>query len=479
VTAAPRRLALAALAAGWLAAPERAQAHAFGQRYDLPLPLGFYLAAAGIAVAASFVASFVFLRGEPKGRLAVELPLPAWLGSVAAAVLRAVGLAVLAAVLLAAFVGPPAPTENLATVTVWVLWWVGFVLLSALLVESWPALDPCRGLFLLSCRLTGAPPDRARLALPQGAGWLAVAGLFALSWIELVSGWSEDPRALGILVLVYLATSLAAASLFGRRWFALADPLGRLFALLGRLAPVALRLPDSLHVSLPGERLCAPVEREAGAVALVVTLIGVVLFDGISETPFWQTVLEFFSTSQSLRGSLLAMKAAGVDLLQAIRTAGLLATVVLAYLAYWLLAWAMAAAAGRRAGARALALACASSLLPIAVAYHLSHYLSYLLLAGQLIVPIAADPFGQGWRLFALGPDPAVDLGIVTARQVWWVAVAVLVAGHGLSVVVAHRQAIALLGDRRLAVRSQLPMMAFMVGLTMLSLWILAQPIVE
>ena len=40
-------LALAAIA---LAAPVPAQAHAFAERSDLPLPLGFYLAGAGLAV---------------------------------------------------------------------------------------------------------------------------------------------------------------------------------------------------------------------------------------------------------------------------------------------------------------------------------------------------------------------------------------------------------------------------------------------
>ncbi|MFD2856706.1 hypothetical protein ACFSZS_20770 [Seohaeicola zhoushanensis] len=34
--------------------PVPATAHAFGARYDLPLPLGLYLSAAGLAVALSF-----------------------------------------------------------------------------------------------------------------------------------------------------------------------------------------------------------------------------------------------------------------------------------------------------------------------------------------------------------------------------------------------------------------------------------------
>jgi hypothetical protein len=48
-----------------------AQAHAFGARYDLPLPLELYLAGAGGAVALSFVImALVFrLRPPPTDRL--------------------------------------------------------------------------------------------------------------------------------------------------------------------------------------------------------------------------------------------------------------------------------------------------------------------------------------------------------------------------------------------------------------------------
>ena len=119
----------------------------------------------------------------------------------------------------------------------------------------------------------------------------------------------------------------------------------------------------------------------------------------------------------------------------------------------------------------------AASLLPIAVAYHLAHYASYMALAGQLMLPIVSDPMGLGWDLFGTA-NQRIDLGVITAGGVWWIAAAALVTGHALSVFVAHAEAQRLFPDRRQAIRSQLPMMVFMVGLTSLSLWILARPIV-
>ena len=63
------RLGLGVLAAVMaLGAATPALAHAFGQRYDLPVPLGLYLFGAGAAVAVSFVLIALFWRNVPRSR---------------------------------------------------------------------------------------------------------------------------------------------------------------------------------------------------------------------------------------------------------------------------------------------------------------------------------------------------------------------------------------------------------------------------
>ncbi len=314
----------------------------------LPLPLRYYLAGAGFAVAASFGASFFFLRDLPKQPLLLELALPFGLRRLLAVLLRGLGLLAIMVLLLAAFAGPDNPTDNLATVTVWVIWWVGFFLMSALLLDIWKPLDLFRGLYLTVSRLLGRDEQRIRYSLPDWAGWMALAGLLAISWIELISDRSEDPRALGVLILAYAGVSLTAGMLFGLRWFQLADPLGRMFALLGRMTPLSIDPPRRILFALPTEGLSRPQRAHASEVAFVTTSIGVVLFDGISETPLWASILNFVSRSQSLRASLLALQDVGVDLLKLIRTLGLLASVLTCFLAYRLLALAMSLSVGRR-----------------------------------------------------------------------------------------------------------------------------------
>jgi hypothetical protein len=56
--------------------------------------------------------------------------------------------------------------------------------------------------------------------------------------------------------------------------------------------------------------------------------------------------------------------------------------------------------------------------------------------------------------------------------------VILIVSGHVIAVVLAHVAALRLFGSARAAAASQMPMAALMVAYTMLSLWILAQPVV-
>ncbi|MEM7189144.1 MAG: hypothetical protein AAF439_05985, partial [Pseudomonadota bacterium] len=318
---------------------------------------------------------------------------------------------------------------------------------------------------------------RPTLQLPAAAGYLAPLGVFCFAWIELVSDWSDEPRALGVLVCVYCAGSIVAGRVFGVDWFTRADPLGRMFELLSRMAPIKVRR-NGITVQFPAAGLSVPKAPQTGEAALVGVLIGVVLFDGLSETPAWKFVLDSIAESKTLRPGLLLLRDNGVDLLKMLRSIGLISIVVMTILVWRVLAWSISRAAKTDIGASETAQIFAATLLPIAVAYHLAHYTSYLLIAGQLAIPAASDPFAMGWDLLGT-KGYSLDIGVITAGQVWWVAFGAMITGHCLSVAVGHRRALNVYADRRTAIRSQLPMAFAMIGLTVVSLWILSQPIVE
>jgi hypothetical protein len=127
---------------------------------------------------------------------------------------------------------------------------------------------------------------------------------------------------------------------------------------------------------------------------------------------------------------------------------------------------------------RELFLDFAYTLLPIALVYNVTHYFTLLLSDALKIVSLLSDPFGWNWNLFGtatlLRAPILLDVGVV-----WHIQVVLILAGHIVSVYLAHRVALSVFPTRRAAVLSQLPMLCLMVLFTVAGLWILAQPLTD
>jgi hypothetical protein len=118
------------------------------------------------------------------------------------------------------------------------------------------------------------------------------------------------------------------------------------------------------------------------------------------------------------------------------------------------------------------------SLVPISIAYHLAHYLGFLLIQGQMIIPLISDPAGLGWDIFGTA-NYKPNIGIIDARFAWYASIVFIVIGHISAAYLSHVAAAQKFKDYKIALLSQYPMMVLMVLYTMLSLWMIAQPIVE
>ena len=141
--------------------------------------------------------------------------------------------------------------------------------------------------------------------------------------------------------------------------------------------------------------------------------------------------------------------------------------------------WLTAAVSGDRAvSAGIIARRFVLTFVPISLAYHVAHYFSLLFIGGQYAIPLLSDPLGRGWNLFGTA-GYQVDIGFVTPRLQWSVAVVAVVLGHVVAVYLSHITALRVFRSSRAALVSQIPMIVLMVGYTMISLWILSQPIVE
>ncbi len=521
------RSAAAVAGALTLAAAGPAWSHGLAERYRLPLPLWLYLAGAGGVVALSFVLVAALARRDRAPRDAPSIDLPtgalatAVVGRVLAMTGRLASVAVLGLVVVAGLAGSQSPFHNIAPVLVWVIWWVGLGFTSALAGDVWVFLDPWRILFGWAERARGVflgraprPPRR----WPRWLGmWPAALLFLAFAWMELIWPSRDRPRSLALAVIAYSGLTWLGMRLFGREpWRRGADPFAAAFGLLARLGPTEMRVTGRAACRECAEPDCAapgpdcagcldcharaaPAERGLGLrapgagllvarpispslLSFVLMMLSTVTFDGLTETPAWAAVqTRLLGVLATLSPGLAARDPAAHRL---VLTAGLLLTPLAFAACYAACARLMAAAAGQAPGGQAPPATVttmrwfALTFLPIAFAYHVAHYLPLLLLAGQLVIPLASDPLGLGWDLFGTALY-RIDVGILSPRAIWYTAVLAIVAGHVLAVRLAHLTALRAFGNRRRALRSQYPMLVFMVTYTMLSLWILAQPVTD
>ena len=466
----------------------QAHAHGFGARYDLPIPLSLYLAGAGLTVAVSFVMLAVFMRSAPASDEHWRLNLTRTAGGrllVAPAFLlacRTLAVALFLVVVAAGLFGVQSPLKNIAPVMVWAIWWVGMAYISALLGDLWALVNPLDTLFAWAEALCARIRPGGRLAIglryPDALGaWPAVVLFLAFVWMELVWESSDAPAYLAAAMLAYSALTWLGMLLFGRtQWLPAAARCSRWCSACWHASPrprCANRVPEAARSACaPTASVCCRANRCLPRWSCWCWRCSPPCrFDGFMETPLWASILEYYAPSAP------GMAGDGDAARTWLQTAGVLGAPLLfvgVYLAFCrLTAWC----GDTRVPVMRIAGLFVLTLVPIAIAYHLAHYLSFLAMAWQYLIPLVSDPFGFGWDLFGT-KNHFVRIGSVDARAVWYISIGAIVIGHVIAVYLAHCVALQAYSDRRAALRSQWPMVALMIGYTMTSLWIIAQPIV-
>ncbi len=465
-----RRRCLAAVAVvGGVAllAPPYALGHGLVTRADLPVPQWLFIWGAGLVLLVSFLALGVLWRTpllrERDGRALLRFPL--W-GEVAAG---AVGVLAFGGLVACGLAGSASPNANLLPTFVYVVFWVGLVVVSAILGDVFRALNPWRaaaraGRWALGRRAGSRPA--APLAYPRRLGrWPAAAGLLAFGWLELVDPHGDEPRRLALIALAYAAVQLVGMALFGvERFGAGADTFGVYFGLFARISPLHVR-DRVLRVRRPLAGLDS-VELLPGTVAVLCASIGVTIFDGAQSVSLWT------SWAGTLEGRL-GDAGLGIDpSVELAETIGLIGSVILVGAVYLAGVWGMRASRAV-ADVRGLAAYFAPSLVPIALAYVLAHYFTFIVYQGQALGYLVSDPLGNGSDLFGTA-GAGIDYGLLSTEVVWYVEVAALVIGHLAALAVAHDRALVIFHTPAAVLRSQLCLLAVMIAFTCFGLWLLS-----
>ena len=500
-------------------------AHGIGSRSDLPLPFWVFSANAVAALVASFV---LLVLLWPASRLAKDaegravLPLSAsWVGVVLAGLIRTAGLLLFGAVLWASLFSPLGAGASIAPAAIFVAFWVGVQFLAAIFGDIWRLLSPWDTLATLgrwaknaACWMSrrehrkaesnlnshaaeSTATDRSPL-VPEPPRWasasLAVGAVAVFLWMELVYPEPSETRLLGWLIFAYTISVLTGASLWGRRWLRESEGFAVLFSMIGSMGIFFIgskagaprrnakaeisgeasedrnRRPSPARIRWPMTGL-AKLEMTYLSTALVLVVLGCTTFDGLSGTLWWTNLQRGSSGWETVPMSTL----------------GLAGCVLAVTLGYYL---AMAVALrllGQSNTDRAflsqqaqmsfprqvlrLGQQFSHSLVPLLVAYSVAHYFSLVFFEGQDFLALLSDPFAVGWDLFGTAHF-RIDYRAVSVKLIAWVQALAIVIGHVAGVTVAHDRAVELF-PRRLALRSQYPLLAVMVGYTVTGLMLL------
>ena len=511
--ASSRRLARAAVRAGLRLGPwpllvalvGTASAHSgslAGATASATVPTWLTVLTGGIVVGATFL--FTTLLTDHDAMRDVNwwrftVPVPANPRRVLVWVGRAVSVGTLALVLVTGLTGTTTPTQNFALLAIWAGWWAGYTMTTYLVGNTWPALNPFRAVVTLlqrgiaavsnpaagptatdgrtegsdsnaggSDQRTDRGSDRrtdggvatvrgraltARTVPERWGVWPAVVGLVAMVYVEVVSPIGSDPRALGLTVGAYALVTVAGALVYGESWFARVDPVSRVFATYGRVAPIQ-RNADGVSLHLPGTAATESVLPDRpGETEFVVALLWVTTYDGLVSTPLWARAL-----------TPIAEVGVPAHLVYVF--------VLLAGFGIFLGVYRLA---GRKIRERADTYVAdpeierwfAPALVPIAAGYHVAHFLGYFLTLSPALAAVAAAPFAPPNTVVLVLPD-------------WFgsVKLACVLLGHVVAVWVAHSLAFELFPGVLAPIRSQVPSVVVMVFYTMVSLWVITQPYV-
>ncbi len=472
-----------ALAAAVAFLPSSASAHGFGQRYDLPVPLGLFMLGAGASVVLSFLGMGFFVRdkrgsADYPGYNLLDSPLFGWMGgAVFLSLIRGLSVVLFCVTLAAGFWGTDEPEKNIAPTMVWIIWWVGLAYVCALMGNLWSLVNPWEIIFSWAEALYRKMGRGDSLSLEQPCSgrlgvWPALCLFLWFAWAEIVWPYNDIPRNLSLAALGYSIITWAGMFVYGKEvWLRRGEAFSIIFGVMSRFSVTEVRTREEgrreWRLRPPAAGLLKTDGMSGSMVLLVVLMLATVSFDGFTETPLWHFIRA---------GIYNLVVWVGRDALLVADTIALIAVPGLFLGVYYLFCMMMRTMSGSALSTGEFARLFVFSLVPIAIGYHVAHYFSFLFIQGQRIIPLLSDPLGMGWNLWGTAAYK-IDIGVIGARTTWYASIAAIVIGHICAVYLAHVTALRALGNRFAAVRSQYPMLLLMVGYTIVSLWIIAQPI--
>lgn len=444
---------------------DAAFAHATNQAFVPLLPTDFYIGAGVAAVALTVVLLAIPMFGNILSSVPA-MPIMKAVGNNFDTLTSVGSLLLLIFLIIVGNTGSTDPLVNPLPLYIWTIFWVGLVSLHAVLGNLWHWINPWTGVYDVFRWTTNWQP---LLQFPDSLRvWPAILSLLVFTIFMLASLTPEDPSHLAAVVTGYLVFNFVGMLFFGKDvWLRNCECFTQLTYNFSRMSIIGIS-DGRLRIGVPGWKLKKEQYVSISAGLFVVVAFASSSFDGLNETFWWLGLLGvnplefpgrsyiFWQTVGGLIGFNLAMIAAfsacifiGLKLVDATH---------LFREAFYKLAICV---------------------IPIAIAYHMAHFLTMFIVNIQYALAAASDPWSDGSDYLGLGTF-YVTTGFFNSledvRVIFLTQVSMIVTGHLFSIVSAHNAALVLLQTHKKALVSQLPLALFMVGYTFFGLWLLAAP---
>jgi hypothetical protein len=294
----------------------------------------------------------------------------------------------------------------------------------------------------------------------------------AFVWLEVIYGGSGgvavglNPHVTAVAILVYTVYTLVMMGLFGvEEWCERGEIFSVYFGMLSQLGSfgvkdgrIGVRKPFSASVNwatIPG------------SAAVVIASIASTTFDGAQEGAFKGGIEWLFERMTDIGFSGLTAIRLTDTIFMALSFLGV-------GLVYLIGVRGMSTVDGAPSLEK-LRKGFIHTLIPIAFAYLVAHYFSLFVFQEQAqFTYLLSDPLGTTTTNLFGTASGGIDFKVITANQIWYVQVGILVLGHVLALTLAHDRATAFWGDYRQAARSQYWMLAVMVAFTCFGLYLLS-----
>ena len=362
------------------------------------------------------------------------------------------------------YIGSRDPLANPLSLFIWSVWFMVMPVIQIIFGNVWAFLNPWYGFGRLFFK------NKILFKLDQNYSLVfSSVGFLLFSLFMLVDIAPDDPDRLANIVTIYLLVNFIFMKIFGVDWLKNGECFTSFYRLLSKLSWIWIK-EGKIYVGFFGSQLKDINTFPPMSVLFLSIILATLSFDGLNETFLWFKIinvnpLEFYGRSSVVLEN----------------SSGLIFFAILLFLIFSITIFLGHKFINEKVTFKNIIGINSIALLPIALAYHIAHYLTSFLVNIQYSYKVASDPLNNGMDLLNLG-DFNVTTSffntIETVKLIWFIQAAAIVIGHVIAVLLAHSICEGYLKTKSSILISQFPISIFMIGYTFLGLWILSTPTV-